>query len=83
MDVHEKIIQIIEEILEEDTAEDFLNDEEWEWELDSLTFMQMIVMIEEEFGVELPDELLIFEGYKTIEELETFIIERMGENGAD
>ena len=83
MEVHEKIMRIMREVMEEDAAEDFINDESWEWELDSLTFMQIVTLIEEEVGVELPDELLLFEGHETIDKLEAFIVGRMKVNAAN
>lgn len=41
--------------------------EDWDEELefDSITFISTIVCLEEEFNIEMPDDFLLFENFKT------------------
>lgn len=43
--------------------------------VDSFQFIQLIVQLEQEFELEIPDELLQFENYKTFDRICTTIIE--------
>ena len=41
--------------------------------MDSLTFVELIVLLEDEFGVEIPLENLEMENFRTLEKIETIV----------
>lgn len=73
LNVREKILLILKDII---NSSDFDLEKCLEYELDSITFMQFIVALEEEFDVEIPDGLLFYDGIETFENIIKFLQER-------
>lgn len=76
--IKKKVIQFLEkeDIFSDVKIENGIEDADLEtYGMDSLAFVQMIVKLEEEFKVEIPYELLVFDKWNTI----TKIIESMYE----
>ena len=69
MNIRQKIIKMLGETIDAE-IEDCL-----EYELDSLTFMQFIVSLEEEFDLEIPDSLLFYDGKETFENIICYLQE--------
>lgn len=73
MDMRSKILKILCDVME---IEDIDLEDCLKYELDSLTFMQFIVTLEEEFDLEMPDDLLFYDGKETFEKIINFLQER-------
>ncbi len=63
----EKVVSIVNEAIEEVDVTLAMCDEELQLiGLDSISFIRMIVMLEDEFCIEFPDEVLYMENLNTI-----------------
>lgn len=68
MSIVEQIIQITNDNLEDGIViyEHQIEDDLFEYKLDSISFIKIIVQIEEAFKIEIPDEYLLFSEMNTI-----------------
>ena len=51
-----------------------------ELNIDSITFIKIIVLLESEFDIEFEDEKLLFSAFPTIQSMINYVKERMEEN---
>lgn len=75
-----KVMEIFYRILELE-REEIMPEELFEIEIDSLTFMKIIIEIEEEFEIELSDNLLVYSGRESIDKICEYINEGDRTNG--
>lgn len=77
MGIRQRILKILSDVMEvtEINLENCLD-----YEIDSLTFMQFIVILEEEFNLELPDKFLLYDGKETFENIIAYLQEWCNEN---
>lgn len=72
MEIQEKIIKIIEEILKKDNEENYMKNKVEEdmpletYGIDSFQFISLIVEIEKSFQIEIPETFLSFEKLDTV-----------------
>ena len=70
-DITEKILSILKrmDINVEDNEVDFITENN----IDSITFIEIILSIEEEFSILVPDEYLIMEESNTVSKIAAFV----------
>lgn len=70
-DITEKILSILKrmDINVEDNETDFITENN----IDSITFIEIILSIEEEFSILVPDEYLIMEETNTVSKIAAFV----------
>ena len=70
-DITEKILSILKrmDINVEDNEADFITENN----IDSITFIEIILSIEEEFSILVPDEYLIMEETNTVSKIAAFV----------
>lgn len=70
-DITEKILSILKrmDINVEDNEVDFITENN----IDSITFIEIILSIEEEFSILVPDEYLIMEETNTVSKIAAFV----------
>lgn len=51
--------------------------------LDSLGVLQMVLFIEEQFGVKVPDEDVVFENFQSVAAIDAYLSKQRGEAAAD
>ena len=70
-DITEKILSILNrmDINVEDNEADFITENN----IDSITFIEIILSIEEEFSILVPDEYLIMEETNTVSKIAAFV----------
>lgn len=59
------------------------NDWDEELDFDSITFISTIVCLEEEFNIEIPDDFLLFENFKTFRLYMENIAQILSENNIE
>lgn len=64
----DKVKKIITSVMEEEIVLDDITDN-LELYIDSITFIRIIVLIETEYDIEIPDELLLISQMNTIEKM--------------
>ena len=71
-DITEKILSILNrmDINVEDNEADFITENN----IDSITFIEIILSIEEEFSILVPDEYLIMEETNTVSKIAAFVV---------
>ncbi len=74
----EKVIEIIAANLGVDKSEMVMNDGLDEAGVDSITFVMIVVELENEFGIEFDDEQLLMEGFSTIESVVDYVMDICG-----
>lgn len=79
MDVQQKIKNILSDVMEIENTDNNM-DFYMNYELDSITFMQFIVTLEEEFNLEIPNNLLFYDGQVTLEKIIDYIQEWCDKN---
>lgn len=81
MDIHTRLVELLIEVLElENVDEKFIESILQGFDLDSLTVIQFLVRVEEEFGVEFDNEFLIETNERLIEDVEKYLIKLFGGN---
>lgn len=68
-----KIVDIISMCLDEKIINIQKSDSLIKYGLDSVSFIQLIILIEEEFNIVVPDEYLLIEQMDTIEKIEQIL----------
>lgn len=66
----EKVLDILNNTIKEDSfTNEQLNDDLTKYGMNSITFIRAIVALEDEFGIEFPDDYLVFERLNTINKI--------------
>jgi len=70
----EKIIEIINIVIENDIDIDHVDDDLTHLGLDSISFIRIIVALEEDFEIEIPDEYLQLSEMNTVKKIEDILM---------
>ena len=78
----EKVLEVINQLMEENKInENNMNESLLSHNIDSLKFIQMIVLLEESFDIEFPDDSLIMDQYATFGSIVDMVKKIIRENG--
>ena len=77
MELQHKLIEITKRFTDKDIEmhSHFIDD----LDFDSLTAVELVMDIEEEFGINIPFEEIVVENFETVESLMTFITKKQSE----
>ena len=48
-------------------------------DMDSITFMSLVILVEERFGITVPDEMLLMENFKNVSDIVQIILGQMSD----
>lgn len=75
--IQEKILEIINEVMENAISSNQINDDLAQLGMDSITFIRIVVILEETFNIEMPDEYLIMSEMNTIAKITKLIFDTL------
>jgi acyl carrier protein len=75
--IGERIIEVLKSVLEIDGAEINENTEMKEFGINSISFIKLIIAVEEEFGIEFDDQDLEYDKFATVASITAYVKEKM------
>ena len=54
-----------------------------EWGMDSITFISIVVEIEAHFDIEVPDDMLLLENFKCVDDIVSIVENELSKNQSD
>ncbi len=77
----ENVVDILKDILEDfEMSDDRFDEDLKDYGFDSLSFIRLIVFIEDEFDIEIPDDILLLDEMDTINKIYNVIYQEINKN---
>ncbi len=76
--IQEKILEIINDTIENGVSKNQVDDDLSQLGMDSLKFISIVVTLEENFDIEVPDEYLLMTEMNTVRKMVKIVSEALG-----
>ena len=78
VNIQEKILEIINDTIENGVSKNQVDDDLSQLGMDSLKFISIVVTLEENFDIEVPDEYLLMTEMNTVRKMVKIVSEALG-----